>query len=154
MLCPCTVWLEQFCRTRVSVEVWPTGTVAGLKENWLMAIPLVHAAVAAFAAPGTSIAVSGTTTVAAANSSLRNMSLSPRGPCGGCPAPGAGVRVSRWQEGATVTPPHNCRGPGQAGDQTRSACTFHPPAAEYTLPALVTSVPGSQAESFMVVVHR
>jgi hypothetical protein len=36
--------LVQFRKTRVSVDVWLAGTVPGLKENWLMAIPLVHAA--------------------------------------------------------------------------------------------------------------
>ena len=40
-----TVRLAQFCRTRVRVDVWPAVTVPGLKENWLMAIPFVHAAV-------------------------------------------------------------------------------------------------------------
>ena len=80
----------------VRAESDPGGTLGGLKANWLTATPPVHAAVvAAFAALGTSIAASGTTTVAtAANNSLRNMSL----PTDAveCPADGpAGAAISR-----------------------------------------------------------
>lgn len=53
-------WLVQFCRTSVSWELDPAGTLDGSKANWVRAIPPVHAAVvAAFAAAGVSITPSG-----------------------------------------------------------------------------------------------